>query len=181
MSWSLFPFSLEGDRSHDLPVVQNLDFFLIGIPSRYIYLILNGTFEGWFSHTLVRCLVNFTTGQAVKLNQDPHKSQFSLSQETFKVWPQPKLVSAWDEVELSLKAKVWERTMFSILLSLFSLPAISARCIKNPRGLSPGILLQNCKGNPIPHPELKIGSKCQQIRCYTHVCPQGGLTPLPPP
>ena len=40
MSWSLFPFSLEGDRSHDLPVVQNLDFCLIGIPPRYIYLIL---------------------------------------------------------------------------------------------------------------------------------------------
>ena len=40
MSWSLFPFSLEGDSSHDLPVVQNLDFCLIGIPPRYIYLIL---------------------------------------------------------------------------------------------------------------------------------------------
>ena len=40
MSWSLFPFSLEGDRSHDLPVVQNLDFCLIGIPPRYIYRIL---------------------------------------------------------------------------------------------------------------------------------------------
>ena len=91
MGSSLFPFSLEGDRSH-LPVVHNLDFFLIGIPSRYIYLILNGTFEGWFGHTLVRCLVN-TIGQAVKLNQDPrHKSQFSLSQEKFVVWPQPKLV-----------------------------------------------------------------------------------------
>ena len=32
MSWSLFSFSLEGDRSHDLPIVQNLDFCLIGIP-----------------------------------------------------------------------------------------------------------------------------------------------------
>ena len=36
MSWSLFPFSLEGDRSHALPVVQNLDFCLSGIPPRYI-------------------------------------------------------------------------------------------------------------------------------------------------
>ena len=33
-------FLLEGDGSHDLPVVQNLDFCLIGIPPRYIYRIL---------------------------------------------------------------------------------------------------------------------------------------------
>ena len=100
MSWSLFPFSLEGDRSHDLPVVQNLDFCLIGIPPRYIYLILiynryNGTFDGWFGCTIVRCLINFAIGPAVKLNQDPHKSQyilFGLSQEKFEVWPQPTLV-----------------------------------------------------------------------------------------
>ena len=40
MSRFLFPFSLEGDRGHDLPVVQNLDLCLICIPPRYIYLIL---------------------------------------------------------------------------------------------------------------------------------------------
>ena len=41
----------------------------------------------WFS-----CLANFAIGPAVKLNQDPHKSQFGLYQEKFKVWPQPTLV-----------------------------------------------------------------------------------------
>ena len=82
-------FSLEGERS-GLPVVQNLDFCLIGIfPPRYIYLILNDTSEGWFGRTMVRCLVNFAIGPAVKLNQDPHKSQFGLSQEKFNVWPLP--------------------------------------------------------------------------------------------
>ena len=92
MSWSLFPFSLEGDRCR-LPVVQNLDFCLIGIfPPRYIFLILNDTSEGWFGCTMVRCLVNFAIDLAVKLNQDPHKSLFGLSQEKFEVWPQPTLV-----------------------------------------------------------------------------------------
>ena len=82
-------FPLEGERS-DLPVVQNLDFCLIGIfPPRYIYLILNDTSEGWLGCTMVRCLVNFAIGPAVKLNQDPHKSQFGLSQEKFNVWPLP--------------------------------------------------------------------------------------------
>ena len=82
-------FSLEGERS-DLSVVQNLDFCLIGIfPPRYIYLILNDTSEGWLGCTMVRCLVNFVIGPAVKLNQDPHKSQFGLSQEKFNVWPLP--------------------------------------------------------------------------------------------
>ena len=49
----------------------------------------NGTNEGWFGCTMVRCLVNFAIGPAVKLNQDPqwHKSQFGLSQEKFYVWP----------------------------------------------------------------------------------------------
>ena len=82
-------FPLEGERS-GLPVVQNLDFCLIGIfPPRYIYLILNDTSEGWLGCTMVRCLVNFAIGPAVKLNQDPHKSQFGLSQEKFNVWPLP--------------------------------------------------------------------------------------------
>ena len=80
---------------------------LIGIPSRYIYLILNGTFEGWFGHTLV-------------CQKKSSKSGLSLN-----------LSTAWDEVELSSKVREWERTTISILLSLFSLPAISARCTKN--------------------------------------------------
>ena len=44
---------------------------------------------------MARCLINFAIGPAVKLNQDPHKSQyilFGLSQEKFEVWPQPTLV-----------------------------------------------------------------------------------------
>ena len=90
MSWSLFPFSLEGDRSHDLDI-------------KYLILIYNGTFEGWFGCIMVGCLVNFAIGPAVKLNQDPHKSEFGLSQEKLEVWPQPThLSTAWDEVELFL-------------------------------------------------------------------------------
>ena len=77
MSWSLFLFSLEGDRSHHLDILS--------YPN-------NDTFEVWFGCTMVRCLVNFAIGPAVKLNQDPHKSQFGLSQEKFEVWPQPTLV-----------------------------------------------------------------------------------------
>ena len=56
------PFSLQVERS-DPPVIQNLDYCLIGIPPRYIYLILNDTSEGWFGRTMVRCLVNFAIGQ----------------------------------------------------------------------------------------------------------------------
>ena len=51
---------------------------------------------------MVRCLVNFAIGSAVTLNQDPHKSQFGLSQEKFKVLPRLHLSTARDEVELSL-------------------------------------------------------------------------------
>ena len=40
MSWSLFPFSLEGDSSH-LPVVQNLDFCLISIPPKIYFFYPN--------------------------------------------------------------------------------------------------------------------------------------------
>ena len=34
--------------------------------------------DGWFGCTMVRCLLNFVIGPAVKLNQDPHKSQFGF-------------------------------------------------------------------------------------------------------
>ena len=37
-------------------------------------------------------IVNFAIDPAVKLSQDPHKSQFGLSQGKFEVWPQPTLV-----------------------------------------------------------------------------------------
>ena len=51
---------------------------------------------------MVRCLVNFAIGPAVKLNQDSHKSQFGLSQENSKSGLSLHLSTAWDEVELSL-------------------------------------------------------------------------------
>ena len=94
------PFSLQVERS-DLPVVQNLDFCLIGVPPRYICLILNDTSEGWFGCIMVRCLVNSAIGPAVKLNQDPYKSQFGLSQEKFKVWPWPKCTCLLHGMKLS--------------------------------------------------------------------------------
>ena len=52
---------------------------------------------------MVRCLVNFAISPAVKLNQDPHKTQFGLSQEkSLKSGLSLHLSTAWDEVELSL-------------------------------------------------------------------------------
>ena len=51
--------------------------------------LMGGLAAPWLD---VRCLVNVAVGPAVKLNQDPHKSQLGLSQEKFEVWPQPTLV-----------------------------------------------------------------------------------------
>ena len=52
---------------------------------------------------MVRCLVNFAIGPAVKLSQDPHKSKFGLSQGKFEVTGLGlHLSTAWDEVALSL-------------------------------------------------------------------------------
>ena len=51
---------------------------------------------------MVRCLVNFAFDPAVKLSQDPHKSQLVCLKESSKSGLGLHLSTAWDEVELSL-------------------------------------------------------------------------------
>ena len=52
---------------------------------------------------------------------------------------------------------------------------IHNRCIPNPNGFFPGILLWKCKGNFVPHPTLKI---CRNAN-DPHNIP--GVDPSPPP
>ena len=49
---------------------------------------------------MVRCLVNFAIGPAVKLNQDPHKSNLVCLKKSSKSGLSLHLSTAWDEVEL---------------------------------------------------------------------------------
>ena len=130
---------------------------------------------------MVRCLVNFAIGPAVKLNQDPHKiiTVWFVSRKVRSLALDYTCLLHGMKLGFLCKVKELEGTTFSILLSLFSLPAISARCITNP---SWGLFLRDSaiklqkQSNP-----SSWAKNWQQMSTnpvdHGHIYPQGGLTP----
>ena len=138
----------------------------------------------WFGCIMVRCLVNFAIGPAVKLNQDPHKSQFGLSQEKFEVWPQPTLVycMGWSWAFFVSQGMGKDNILYTSLQCYsLSQPILrGAYIVTNPWGLflrDSAIKLQK-QSNP-PSWAKNWQQMSTNPEDHAHICPQGELTPHP--